>query len=407
MTNDIKEEQDFRTPAFSLSSPECLNNPYPTYEQLRSVHPIYRGMAFKNPGWYVTGYDEALMILKDARFKNRMSLPQTTRKYEALKRVQSDMLLFKNGQDHKRLRLLVSQVFTPGVVESYRSYIEETVHDLLDKVQHNYKLDVIADLAFPLASLVIAKIIGIPAEDRHQFREWAVSLIQTIDFTRSRKALIEGNDTTKSLLVYFKGLIQKRRQNRKQDLISRLIEETQQGDKLTDEEILATCILLIIAGHETTVNLIGDSMLCLLNHPTQLARLKENPSLIDAAVEECLRYESPTQMTARTATEDIEINGVEIKQGYQVYTLLGAANRDPKQFNHPNMLDIARNPNPHLSFGYGTHFCPGSSLARLEAQVAVQILLQRMDHLQIASSDLQWRKLLGFRALKELPLTFG
>ncbi|MEH6948470.1 cytochrome P450 [Bacillus sp. JJ634] len=409
MTNDIKQKLEVPniTP-FSLSSPEFLRNPYPIYDNLRSNNPIYRGNSFKYPGWYITGYEEAVAILKDhINFKNRTPLPQTSKKYEHLKNIQNDMMLFKNQHDHKRLRMLVSKVFSPSVVENYRPYIEETVNDLLNKVQNKRQMDIVTDFAFPLASLIIAKILGVPSEERNQFREWAVSLIETIDFTRTRGTLVNGNDTTMLLIVYFKKLIKKRKQAPQDDLISMLIREEQYGDQLTDEELLATCILLVIAGHETTVNLISNSILTLLNHPEQLRMLKENPLLIKTAVEEFLRYESPTQMTARIALEDIELNGVTIKKGEQVYIMLGAANRDPKKFVEPNVLDITRNLNPHLAFGYGIHFCLGSSLARLEAQIAIQTLLQQMEHLQLATSDLQWRKLIGFRSLKELLVTFN
>src|SRR3954452_4935265 len=395
-----------QTTPISFTTSEFFQNPYPFYEQVRSTHPIYWGNLFKYPGWYVTGYEEAITILKDTRFKNRIPLPQTSKKYEQLKNIQNDMMLFKNQPDYKRLRFLVSDVFTPRMVEHLRPYIQETVNDLLQPVQHKKSMDVISDFAFPLASLIIAKILGVPGEDRHQFREWALSLIQTIDFTRSRKALDNGNAITINLRNYFKKLMEKRRQSPEEDLISLLIKEEQQGDKLTDEELVATCILLVIAGHETTVNLISNSILTLLKHSHQMKELKENPALIENAVEEFLRYESPTQMTARVASDDIEINQTTIKKGDQVYILLGAANRDPNQFAHAHLLDITRNPNPHLAFGYGTHFCVGAPLARLEAQIAIQTLLQQMDNIQLASSDLPWRKLMGFRSLNELLITF-
>ncbi|MEH6946612.1 cytochrome P450 [Bacillus sp. JJ634] len=390
----------------SFTTSEFFQNPYPFYEKLRSIHPIYWGNLLKYPGWYVTGYKEAITILKDTRFKNRIPLPQASKKYEQLKNIQNDMMLFKNQPDHKRLRLLVSNVFTPRMVEHLRPYIQETVNNLLQQVQNKKAMDVISDFAFPLASLIIAKILGVPQEERHQFREWAVILIQTIDFTRSRKNLDNGNAITITLRNYFKELMEKRKQSPEEDLISLLIKEEQQGDRLTDEELLATCILLVIAGHETTVNLISNSILNLLKNPHQMMKLKENPSFIENAVEEFLRYESPTQMIARIASEDIEIDQTTIKKGDQVYILLGAANRDPNKFAHAHLLDITRSPNPHLAFGYGTHFCLGAPLTRLEAQIAIQSLLQQMNNPQLASSDLSWRKLVGFRSLNELRITF-
>ncbi|MED1016570.1 cytochrome P450 [Bacillus atrophaeus] len=388
----------------SISSSEFFENPYPFYDKLRSIHPIYKGNFLKYPGWYVTGYAEAAAILKDTRFKNRIPLPENSQKYSELKNMQHHMMLFKNPPDHKRIRMLVNRAFTPRFAESYRPYINETVNVLLNEVQYKRTMDVVSDFAFPLASLIIAKMLGVPAGESYQFREWAASLIQTIDFTRSRKELTKGNDKAIKLIAYFKDLIQQKKHNPQNDLISMLMKE-QQDDRLSDEELLATCILLVIAGHETTVNLISNSILSLLNHPEKLMELKEKPSLIESAVEEFLRYESPTQMTARVASEDIEMNGMMIKKEEHVYILLGAANRDPKKFAHPHVLDITRNPNPHLAFGQGIHFCLGSSLARLEAQIAICTLLQRIPNLQLSTPNVQYRKLIGFRSLTELPVT--
>ncbi|MGJ7923285.1 cytochrome P450 [Neobacillus sp. LXY-4] len=399
--------QALKIKPFSLSSSAFLEDPYPIYDQMRSTNPILKMSAFKYPGVYVTGYEESVAILKNPKFQNRTPLPQASKKYEALKNVQDNMLLFKNQQDHKQLRMLMSKGFTTSAMEEYRPYIEKTVDDLIDQVKNNKKMDIVTDLAFQLASQIIAKILGVPEEDRYQFREWTLTLIPTIDFTRSRTVLANGNDTTKRLMEYFKQLIKQRKQHLQHDFISILIEEGQQGDTLTDEELLAACILLVIAGHETTVNLISNSMLSLLNNREQLTLLRENPTLIESAVEEFLRFESPTQLTARVATETIELNGTIIQQGEQVYILLGAANRDPRQFKNPNQLDITRNPNPHLAFGAGSHFCIGSTLARMEAQIAIQTLLGRFNLLQLATSQLQWRELAGFRALKELPISFS
>jgi pimeloyl-[acyl-carrier protein] synthase len=390
----------------SLFSTEFFQNPYPFYEELRSIHPICWGNLVKNPGWYITGYEEAMTILKDTRFQNRIPLPQTAKKYECLKNIQHDMMLFKNQPDHKRLRLMVSNVFTPRMVEALRPSIHDIVNDLLDQFQHKKSMDVVSDFAFPLTSLIIAKIIGVPQEERYQFRKWSADLIQTIDFTRSRKTLDNGNEMTIILRDYFKGLIKKRKNSPEEDLISLLIKAEQQGDRLTDEEVIATCILLVIAGHETTVNLISNSILTLMKHPQQLMELKEKPFLIEGAVEEVLRFESPTQMTARFASEDITINQTTIKKGDQVYILLGAANRDPNKFKDPHLFDIMRDPNPHLAFGYGSHFCLGAPLARLEAQIAINSLLAWKDKLQLTDPDLKWRKLIGFRSLSELHITF-
>lgn len=387
-----------------LKRGKFFHDPYPFYERLREVHPIYQGTFLKYRGWFVSGYEEAVTILKDTRFQNRPTLPITTRKYETLKNIQNDMLLFKNKDDHKRMRLLVNRIFTPQMVEGLRSNIEHTAAGLLESIQRKNEMDVIADFAFPLASLIIAKMVGIPIEERQQFRDWSFQLIQTIDFTRSCKSLNDGNELIKKLSTYFQGLIEKRKEQPENDLISHLIKE--RGEEISEKEVLATCILLMIAGHETTVNLIGNSVYSLLKNPEQLRLLKEHPSLMEQAVEEFLRYESPTQMIARVASEDIGIRDKTIQKGDQVYILLGAANRDPKQFATPHKLDITREHNPHLAFGYGSHFCLGASLARIEAQIALSSFLEKIDNPQLASTAPSWRKLIGFRSLNELQITF-
>ncbi|MED2944807.1 cytochrome P450 [Bacillus swezeyi] len=386
-----------------LADSDFWRDPYPFYDKLRSVHPVYKGTVLKYPGWYVTGYAEAAAILKNARFKNRIPLPETGTKYENLKNVQQDMLLFKNQSDHKRMRTLVGKELTPKMADSFRPYIKEAVHELLDQIQRRGTADIVSEYAFPLASLIIAKILGVPEEERYRFRQWTARLIQTIDLTRSRKALAKGGDAVFQLTAYFKSLIQKRKTRPREDMITRFT----MHEQLTEEEVLATCILLVIAGHETTVNLISNGLFSLINHPEELGALKEEPQLIESAVEEFLRYESPTQLTARTASEDCEINGDIIKKGEQVYILLGAANRDPNKFKHPHLLDISRKPNQHLAFGYGAHVCPGSSLARLEAQIAISAFLERAPELRLAASNVQYRKLIGFRSLIELPVALG
>jgi pimeloyl-[acyl-carrier protein] synthase len=384
---------------------EITKNPYSFYEEIRSIHPVYKGSFLKYPGWYVTGYQEALTILKDNRFQTRIPLPETTKKYEALKKIQNDMMLFKNPPDHARLRMLVSHQFTSTSIEKYRPFIEKIAIDLLNNLKSKKKIEVISDFVFPFASLVIAKIIGIPDEDKNIFRAWALSLIQSIDLTRSRRSIVDGNKTTLEMLSFFKDLIQKRRLSPQDDLISELLHQ-EKDRKLTEEELLATSVLLVIAGHETSVNLISNSFYCFFKNPKEYHKMIKNPSLIELAIEECLRYESPTQMIARVASEDVELNKVQIKKGDHVYVLIGAANRDSKQFSNADVFDITRNPNPHLAFGSGIHFCLGSALARLETQIAIQTLLQNEGNIQLETKEVEWRKLVGFRAMKEMHVHF-
>ncbi|MDA1477169.1 cytochrome P450 [Bacillus changyiensis] len=396
------------TPELELIKPSMRThanfwqNPYSFYEKLRAIAPVYKGTILKQSGWYVTGHDEATIILSDSKFQNRIPLPITSTKYEVLKNIQHHMLLFQNQTDHRRIRTLVSQAFTLKQVESLRPSIRAIADELLDQLEKKQQVDIVSEFSFPLATLVIAKILGVPKEDRYQFKEWTASLIETIDFTRSRKTLINGGATVMKLMTYFRSLIEKRKNEPKDDLISTFV----QGDSLTEEELLATCILLIIAGHETTVNLISNGLYSLLNHPSQLTALIKNPALIESAVEECLRFESPTQLTARIVSEDYQLNGNTMKKGEQVYILLGAVNRDPKTFTKPHLFDMTRKPNPHLAFGYGSHFCLGSSLARIEAQVALLTLIERLPELRLVQTDISYRKLFGFRSLVKLPVTF-
>ena len=316
------------------------------------------------------------------------------------------MMLFKNPPDHARLRMLLSHHFTPASIEKYRPFIEKIAAKLLNNLKNKKKIDVISDFAFPFASLVIAKIIGVPDDDNNLFLRWALSLIQSIDLTRSRRSIVDGNNTTLEMLSFFKDLIQKRRQYPQDDLISELLHLEKKERKLTEEELLATFVLLVIAGHETTVNLISNSLYCLLTNLKEYHKLIENPTLIESAIEECLRYESPTQMVARVASEDVELSNVQIKKGEHIYVLIGAANRDSKQFLNADVFAITRTPNPHLAFGSGIHICLGSTLARLEAQIATQTLLQSVGSIQLETNEVEWRELVGFRAMKEMYVHF-
>ncbi|WP_088105830.1 cytochrome P450 [Halalkalibacter urbisdiaboli] len=381
----------------NVSLNELIKNPYPFYEDIRSISPVYKGSMFKYPGWYVTGYKEASFILKDSRFQTRLPLPETTRTYEHLKSILNDMMLYKNPPDHHRFSKLVRGHFTPRALEVLHPYIEEQASLLLQHVKNQNKLNVISDFAFPLASTVIAKILGVPEEEKKLFRKWALSLIHSIDLTRSREEVAAGDKTIRTMVPYFRELIRKRKEEPKDDLISFLSDEP-------EEELVSTCILLVIAGHETTVNLIANSVYCLVTNRGQLNMLTAHPFLIDPAIEECLRYESPTQLTARIASEQVKVGSTVIHQGDHVYVMIGAANRDPKQFSNATVFNISRQPNPHLSFGAGIHFCLGATLARIEAKLAIQAFLQNTTNVQIKVANVEWRHLVGFRALKELHL---
>lgn len=397
---DIHVKQEL---PFSFTSAEFTENPYPLYDRMRSICPLYRIESIPYPGWYVTGYEEAKKILLDTHFENRITLPSASNNYKQLKCIQSNMMLFQNEGHHRHLRRLVSEFFIPNKLEQYRPFVKETTQRFIQQAKQKEKIDIISDFSFPLASNVIGKIIGIPSEYMYKFRDWSATLVQAVDFSRTKESFASGNHTILELQTFFKNLISEKRLHSENDLISTLIKETSAEGKLNDEELFATLVLLVIAGHETTVNLIGNSILSLIHFPKQAVMLRDNPELIDTAIEEFLRFESPTQMTARIASRDINVGEVTIQKGEQVYIILGAANRDPNKFQDPHHLDICRKPNPHLSFGHGSHFCIGASLARMEAKIAIGELLQWLPNLQLAHPP-EWRQLVGFRSLQRLSL---
>ncbi|WP_275425423.1 cytochrome P450 [Bacillus sp. CGMCC 1.16541] len=404
-TESTISKQSFNMPNFDPTAPIFLANPYPFYDALRRVNRVQWISSMSHQGWFVTGYDEAVSILRDQRFQTRVPISQSSPN-EMLWKIFNHTLLYQNPPNHTRLRALVGRVFTSRVINDFRPYIQETIDYLLDSVESKGEMDVVSDLAFPLPSIVIARMLGVPAEDRDQFRDWSNTLIQTIDLARPEEAMALGNQAVMELIVYVKKLIDERRAKPQDDLISHLLVEGENGDQLSEDELVATCILMLIAGHETTVNLISNTMLALLEHPTELAKLQDDPTLIKSAVEEVLRYDGPTQMTARTAAEDVQLGECKIEKGQHVYILLGAANRDPAKFVNPNTFDMTRSPNPHIAFGNGIHFCIGASLARLEAQLAVSSLIKRFSHIELKTTNLQWRPLMGFRALNELKVSF-
>ena len=320
--------------------------------------------------------------------------------------MQTNWMLMKDPPDHTRLRTIVTKAFTPRVAESMRPRIQAIVDGLLDKVQAAGKMDVIADFAYPLPTVVICEMLGVPMEEQEQFKVWTRDLARSLDPIITPEIIEAANQATVAFYEYFRGLIAKRRQNLQNDLLSGLIAAEEQGDRLNEEELVATAILLLGAGHETTMNLIGNGMFALLRHSDELLRLQADSSLVLSAVEEFLRYDGSVQMTARTALVDVEIGRKVIPKGTQAIILLGAANRDPEVFPDPDRLDINRAENKHIVFSYGIHHCLGAPLARVEAQVAFNTLLQRMPKLRLTTENLEWRDTVTLRGLKALPIAF-
>jgi hypothetical protein len=313
-------------------------------------------------------------------------------------------MLRMDPPDHTRLRSLVSKAFTPRTVETLRPRIEQIVEDQLDAVAAAGQMDVIRDLAYPLPVTVIAEMLGIPIEDRERFKHWSDEAIRSLGFSNEDDAR-RSMQATRELRAYLQPIVEQRRREPREDLISALVAAEEQGDKLSTDEVFSTIILLLVAGNETTTNLIGNGLLALLRNPQQLELLRDDPALIENAVEELLRYDSPVQFTSRIPLEQIEIDGRHIPAGKELLLVLGGANRDPAQYVDPDRLDVTRKEIRHLAFGHGIHFCLGAPLARLESQTALLALVQRFPRMRLAVAEPKRGDNILLRGLAELPVT--
>jgi len=396
-------------PVFNPLLPEFHANPYPFYHALREKDPVHQSpMGF----WVFTRYDDVVTSLRDPRYGRDGFAPLIEATYgpETAEGNLPRSMLMRDPPDHTRLRALVNKAFTPRVIEGMRAHIQAIVDRLLDKVQSARSMDVIEDLAYPLPVTVICEMLGVPLDDQNAIRGWSSDIARSLDaigLMADPDIVAHGVAARRNLTEYFRRLLPERRQHPKADLLSLLIGVEEQGDRLNEGELLAMCLLLFIAGHETTVNLIGNGTLALLEHPDQMARFKDDPALIPSAIEELLRYDSPVQWTARITNADVEAGGREIPSGSMIIAAIGAANRDPSHFPDPDRLDIARPDNRHVSFGFGIHFCLGAPLARVEGQIALGTFLRRMPDLTLQTgATLDWRESSALRGLKRLPVTF-
>jgi len=387
-------------------------NPFPFYAQLRTESPVFPvTLPTKQRAWLVTRYDDVLDVLKDERFaKNRRNAMSPAQLKKApwmpsmFKPLEQNML-DSDSPDHTRLRALVHKAFTARMIERMRDQIQALTNELLDGVESKGSMDVIADFALPLPLTMIGRILGIPAADNQKFHRWT-QVVVSAGTNRNLVALIP---TLIRFMGYLKRSIRERRAHPKDDLITALVQAKDGNDQLSEDEIVAMIFLLLVAGHETTVNLIGSGVLALLEHPDQLRKLRHEPEIIKSAVEELLRFVCPVEMaTERYAREDITIAGTTIPRGELVLAVIGSANRDAKYFANSDLLDITRMNNKHLAFGQGVHYCLGAPLARLEGQIAIGALVQRMPNLQlsVAPDQLRWRGAFVLRGLEALPVSF-
>jgi cytochrome P450 len=396
-------------------SRDLFNNPYPVYEQLRERAPVYWSRGLN--AWLITRYADVVGAVRDpVRFSSAGRVTAILEHLDPAQRVKirplegnfAGGLINSDPPDHTRLRALVNTAFTPRVVENMRTRVQTIVNQLLDAAADRGEMDVIRDLAYPLPAIVIAEMLGVPPEDRDQFKRWAD---QTAAFQGTGRAeydsVLSSQQSLLAMREYIAGLAADRRKKPREDLLSRLVAAEEQGQKLTQEELTSTCVTLLIAGHETTTSLIGHALLALMRHPAALEELKNEPPLITTAIEEFLRYESPIQRNIRRAAQEFEFGGQAMKPGQLVILMLGAANRDPRQFPNPDTLDLRRKDNRHLAFGFGIHFCVGAPLARLEAPIAINTVLKRFPKLSLTTTDLAWETKGIFRYLKSLPVHLG
>jgi cytochrome P450 len=396
-----------------LASPRFKANPYPFYARLREEAPVWRTsvtLPDRRTAWLVTRYDDVAGVLKDGRFaKDPLNALDPDEQIKQpwvpgfLKPLERNMLDL-DEPDHRRLRALVSKAFTPRLIERLRGRIEAICKELLDVMNSGGSAELVRDYALPLPATVIAELLGVPASDHRRFHRWSnriVSVSSGRDVWRALPAAL-------AFVRYLRKMIRRRRISPEDDLISALVQAEEAGDRLSEDELLAMAFLLLVAGHETTVNLIASGTLALLQHPEQMEKLQGDPSLIKPAVEELLRYTSPVEIaTERYAREDLEISGTQIPPGGLVLGVLGSANRDEEQFANPDDLDLARDPNRHLAFGRGgVHNCLGAPLARMEGQIAITALVHRFPEMRLAvePKSLRWRHSLFLRGLEKLPV---
>lgn len=398
------------------SSQEWIEDHYSVlarYQELDPVHPVPSTASLSGRilvDWNVTRYDDVAFVLKDKRFAKEAKTAfgpdfptYVAEKWPQLQESQSNWMLVKDPPDHTRLRGLVSQAFTPRMVKELRQRIQSIAEQLVKAfdVNGSEPIDIIPGYAFALPVIVIAELLGVPASDRERFRGWSYLIARTLD-NCTEEELIAANAAVVEIRAYLREIVAKREQEPQPDLISGLIRARDEHGKLSELELIDTCILLLVAGHETTVNLISNGLLLLSKHPEALAQLKADPALYPSAVEEVLRYEGSVQVTSRIVIEDLDIGARTLQKGDWVTVWLAAANRDPRHFTDPHRFDITRQPNRHVTFGGGAHFCLGAPLARLEGEIALQTFVEHYPEYCLSNVNPTWRRAVTFRSLQSL-----
>ncbi len=404
-------------PVFDPFDPRWSSDPYPLYAELRQRAPVHRNeMGF----WVFARHADCLALLRDRRVSSDGSnidldrMPGGFRPQLADDPVASAMVtmrpfLFRDPPDHTRLRGLVAKAFTPRVVESLRGRTHEVVDELLDAALDAGEVDLLESFAHPLPVRIICDLLGVPIEDQDRFRGWSAALARGLDpdFLLTKEIIDQRIDAVGQFAGYFFELLGERRTAPGDDLLSRLVMVEEEGSMLNEAELLSTCILLLVAGHETTVNLIAGGTLALLEHPDQLQRFRTDPDVVRSGVEEMLRFVSPVQLTGRSLLEDMDVGGVTLQKGDFAMLLVASANHDPDEFEDPEAFDVGRSPNNHLGFGFGIHHCLGAPLARMEAQVALTSLTRRAPDLALSGADraIAYKTNVVLRGMEALPVS--
>ena len=392
-------------------SPERIADPHSYFSVLREHDPVHWNEKYR--AWFIHRYDDVLDALRDPRFSSERigaAYDRLTDEQKAQRQptydILMDWLVFRDPPDHTRLRRLVSRAFTPRAVEAWRDRVTGVVDELIDGLSHKEHFDLIEDFAYPIPAVVIAEMMGVPAEDRDRFKDWSDDVMILVfgargvgdRRARAQQGLIE-------LAAYLGDLVARYRQHPADNIISNLVEASEGDDSLEDPEIVANCVLFLFGGHETTTNLIGNGIRVLLNHTDQLQKLRDDLSLIKPAVEEILRFDGPSKMEVRTLADKVEMGDKTLPAGDMVYLVQHAANRDPEVFDQPDRFDITRDPNNHIGFGFGLHFCLGASVARLEGTIALEALVRRLPNLVLGPEPEVWVPTMLSRGLEHLPVS--
>lgn len=416
MTTLLEDARSGLAP-FDPFHPEFLADPYRFYATYREADPVHWGTPCEPtvPGcWYILRYDDAQFVLDDQRFCVEIAhaippefLPPVPEPFRPFFEQTGDWFIFRDPPDHTRLRKLVSGALTRKQVEQLKPRIHQVATELLDRAGDAQQIDIIRDYAATLPVIIIADLLGMPLDNRRQLHHWSKAILAGINLRQSEEAprlLMEATTAVQEFSAHIRDLIAEKRRHPDEHLMSRLIAAAEAEGQLSEREVVATCIMLFFAGHETTVNLIGNGLLALLKNPDQLALLRRHPELINSTVEEMARYDSSGQMTFRFAIKDVELRGKRIGPGEPIAVVIGAANRDPNVFADPDKFDITRQHNPHLAFGSGRHHCLGASLARMEARISITALLERMPEIKLLSEKEEWNQSIGLRGLATLPV---